>query len=131
MSTHHVQSTADAEPVIAAGIVVLRPDAQGDPEVLVVHRPYRQDWSLPKGKLDAGERHEVAAVRETLEETGARCALGPSLGERSYEVAGVPKRVRWWRATSASKVSLKTLAMACPAMLPRLGRRLAVGPSWA
>ena len=82
----------------AAGVVLVRPGADG-PEVAVVHRPHRSDWSLPKGKLEAGERHEVAAVRETFEETGVRCALGPDLGERSYEVAGVPKRVRWWRAT--------------------------------
>ena len=82
----------------AAGVVLVRPGADG-PEVAVVHRPHRSDWSLPKGKLEAGERHEVAAVRETFEETGVRCALGPDLGERAYEVAGVPKRVRWWRAT--------------------------------
>ncbi len=82
----------------AAGVVLVRPGADG-PEVAVVHRPHRSDWSLPKGKLEAGERHEVAAVRETLEETGVRCALGPELGERRYEVGGIPKRVRWWRAT--------------------------------
>lgn len=82
----------------AAGVVLVRDDGSG-PEVAVVHRPHRSDWSLPKGKLEGDERHEVAAVRETLEETGVRCVLGPSLGERSYEVDGVPKRVRWWRAT--------------------------------
>jgi len=82
----------------AAGVVLVRPGVDG-PEVAVVHRPHRSDWSLPKGKLEAGERHEVAAVRETLEETGVRCALGPDLGERRYEVGGIPKRVRWWRAT--------------------------------
>lgn len=82
----------------AAGAVLVRPGDEG-PQVAVVHRPHRSDWSLPKGKLEAGERHEVAAVRETLEETGVRCALGPDLGERRYEVGGVPKRVRWWRAT--------------------------------
>jgi 8-oxo-(d)GTP phosphatase len=86
------------ERIEAAGVVLVRPAEHG-PEVAVVHRPHRSDWSLPKGKLDAGERHDVAAVRETLEETGVRCALGPSLGSRSYEVAGVPKKVRYWRAT--------------------------------
>jgi 8-oxo-dGTP diphosphatase len=82
----------------AAGVVLVRPGEHG-PEVAVVHRPHRSDWSLPKGKLEAGERHDVAAVRETLEETGVRCALGPSLGHRRYEVDGAPKRVRYWRAT--------------------------------
>ena len=84
--------------VEAAGVVLVRHGDDG-PEVAVVHRPHRSDWSLPKGKLDDGERHDVAAVRETFEETGVRCALGPSLGSRKYEVAGVPKRVRYWRAT--------------------------------
>ena len=82
----------------AAGVVLVRPGEHG-PEVAVVHRPHRSDWSLPKGKLEADERHDVAAVRETFEETGVRCVLGPSLGHRRYEVEGVPKRVRYWRAT--------------------------------
>jgi 8-oxo-dGTP diphosphatase len=82
----------------AAGVVLVRPSPRG-PEVAVVHRPHRSDWSLPKGKLDRGERHEIAAVREAFEETGVRCVLGPSLGGRRYEVDGVPKHVRYWRAT--------------------------------
>jgi 8-oxo-dGTP diphosphatase len=84
--------------VEAAGVVLVRPSDRG-PEVAVVHRPHRSDWSLPKGKLERGERHDTAAVRETYEETGVRCVLGPSLGERRYSVDGVPKRVRYWRAT--------------------------------
>jgi len=86
----------------AAGVVLVRPGLAG-PEVAVVHRPHRADWSLPKGKLDPGERHDVAAVRETLEETGVRCRLGPSLGSRKYLVEGEPKRVRYWRATVAEQ----------------------------
>jgi len=87
----------------AAGVVLVRPGPDG-PEVAVVHRPHRSDWSLPKGKLEHGERHDVAAVRETFEETGIRCVLGPTLGQRRYEVDGVPKRVRYWRATVADTV---------------------------
>jgi 8-oxo-dGTP diphosphatase len=83
----------------AAGVVLVRPGQRG-PEVAVVHRPHRADWSLPKGKLEAGERHEAAAVRETWEETGVRGSLGPSLGGRRYAVDGVPKHVRYWRAVA-------------------------------
>jgi 8-oxo-dGTP diphosphatase len=81
----------------AAGAVVLSV-IDGREQVLVVHRPHRSDWSLPKGKLEAGESHDVAAVREVLEETGVHCVLGPFLGTRSYEVAGQPKTVHYWRA---------------------------------
>lgn len=83
--------------VRAAGCVVWRPGPEAV-EVLVVRRPPpHDDWSLPKGKLDPGERHRDAAVREVHEETGARGELGPKLTEVRYETAaGEDKRVRWW-----------------------------------
>lgn len=84
---------AAAEPEIrAAGGVVV--DADG--RVLVVHRPRYDDWSLPKGKLDAGESSEAAALREVEEETGWRCELGRELAPVRYEVKGRLKEVRWW-----------------------------------
>jgi len=90
--------TTGTEGIEAAGAVVLSV-IDGRQHVLVVHRPHRSDWSLPKGKLERNEPHDVAAVREVLEETGVRCALGPFLGSRTYEVDGKPKRVLYWRAT--------------------------------
>jgi len=90
--------TTESTSIEAAGAVVVS-TMDGRPHVLVVHRPHRADWSLPKGKLEAGENHDVAAVREVLEETGVRCALGPFLGTREYLVDGKPKRVHYWRAT--------------------------------
>jgi 8-oxo-dGTP diphosphatase len=82
--------------VEAAGGVVLR-GAPRDREVLLVHRPRQDDWSVPKGKLDDGETPEEAALREVDEETGWRCVLGPSLPETRYRDAeGRPKRVRYW-----------------------------------
>ena len=41
----------------------------GDLEVVLVHRPRYDDWSLPKGKVDPGETDEQAALREVQEET--------------------------------------------------------------
>ncbi|MEX2253319.1 MAG: NUDIX hydrolase [Thermoleophilaceae bacterium] len=83
---------AEDEVVQAAGGVVVR-----DGEVVVVHRPKYDDWSLPKGKLDAGETHEQAALREVEEETGLRCRLGHELGSTSYRDAkDRPKVVRYW-----------------------------------
>ena len=46
----------------AGGLVVRR--RSGLLEIVVVHRPVQQDWSFPKGKLEAGETLEIAALRE-------------------------------------------------------------------
>ena len=53
-------------------------------EVCVVHRPKYDDWSWPKGKLEAHESHWHAAVREMGEETGVPVALGAYLGDVQY-----------------------------------------------
>ncbi|CAN5219771.1 NUDIX hydrolase [soil metagenome] len=84
--------------VTAAGGVVWRPrTGPHDVEVLLVHRPRYDDWSLPKGKLDHGETFESAALREIAEETGVHGELGTDLGEVRYtDHRGRPKVVRWW-----------------------------------
>jgi len=82
--------------VEAAGGVVWR-DRRGAVEVLLVHRPKYDDWTLPKGKLDPGETFEQAAEREVLEETGFRCRRGAELEESHYDDAKRrPKIVRYW-----------------------------------
>lgn len=82
--------------VRAAGGVVLRPGRDGF-EVLLVHRPAYDDWSLPKGKCNRGESDEDCALREVEEETGLRCALEQELPSTSYRDAkGRPKVVRYW-----------------------------------
>jgi 8-oxo-dGTP diphosphatase len=83
--------------VLGAGGAVWRPGAGGGVEVLIVHRPKYDDWTLPKGKLEPGETHEQAAVREVEEETGLRCELGAELPSTSYtDHHGRPKAVRYW-----------------------------------
>jgi 8-oxo-dGTP diphosphatase len=75
----------------------------GDVEVVLVHRPRYDDWSLPKGKLDPGESYESAALREVEEETGLTCRLGPELPSTSYvDNNGRPKLVRYWAMTVIS-----------------------------
>ena len=66
-------------------------------KVLLIHRPRYDDWSFPKGKLDPGETHRHAALREVEEETGLRCRTGASCPEARYaDRKGRPKRVRYW-----------------------------------
>jgi 8-oxo-dGTP diphosphatase len=82
--------------VLAAGGIVHRRRG-GALEVLVIHRPEYEDWTLPKGKLDPGETPEQAAVREVEEETGIRCTLGPYAGTNEYhDRHGRSKRVDYW-----------------------------------
>jgi 8-oxo-dGTP diphosphatase len=70
--------------------------------VCVVHRPYRADWSLPKGKLDGTEHPLAGAVREVLEETGVRGEPQLRLPEVAYTMPdGVPKTVEFWLMRAA------------------------------
>src|SRR5215218_9682649 len=87
----------DAAQVKASGGVVWRRGERGL-EVVVVHRPRYDDWSLPKGKLDPGEDWETAALREVVEETGLECRLLDELPSVEYrDNKGRPKTVRYWR----------------------------------
>ena len=93
----------------------------GELVVLVVHRPRYEDWSFPKGKLDAGETDLQGAVREVEEETGFHVVVGEELPEVDYiDHKGRPKTVVYWamrrylghsrrerRVTSARTSSLK------------------------
>ncbi|HEY2430826.1 MAG TPA: NUDIX hydrolase, partial [Acidimicrobiales bacterium] len=73
------------------------------PEVLLVHRPRYDDWSLPKGKADPGEDDEATAVREVEEETGLRGELGTELPTTEYtDHRGRHKVVRYWAMTAAN-----------------------------
>jgi 8-oxo-dGTP diphosphatase len=83
--------------VLAAGGVVWRRNQNGELEVLLVHRPKYDDWTLPKGKLDDGESAEDAALREVEEETGFSVDLGEELPATDYhDRYGRPKNVRYW-----------------------------------
>lgn len=82
--------------VRAAGGVVFRGERDAR-EVLLVHRPKYDDWTLPKGKNAPAEPDEDAALREVEEETGLRCELLCELPSSRYlDRRGRPKIVRYW-----------------------------------
>lgn len=90
----------EAHEAQAAGGVVWRRNADGEVEVLLVHRDRYDDWTFPKGKLDPDEGWEQAAVREVHEETGVVAVLGPELAATEYRDGnGRSKRVRYWSMT--------------------------------
>jgi predicted NUDIX family NTP pyrophosphohydrolase len=92
------------EVVRAAGGVVERAvaDRSGDAEILIVHRPRYDDWTLPKGKAKRGESDEACALREVEEETGLAWELGEEVALGGYEVAGRPKSVRYFDMNSGA-----------------------------
>ncbi|WP_409432144.1 NUDIX hydrolase [Litorimonas sp. RW-G-Af-16] len=51
-------------------------------DVLLIQRgtaPRKGDWSIPGGRIEAGETEAVAALRELMEETQITATLGPKI----------------------------------------------------
>jgi 8-oxo-dGTP pyrophosphatase MutT (NUDIX family) len=67
----------------AAGGVVINSEGR----VLLLRRPSRDEIRLPKGHIDPGETAEIAAMRETVEESGccADLTILADLGEQVVE----------------------------------------------
>jgi 8-oxo-dGTP diphosphatase len=90
-----VNGRAEGRATPAAGGVLWRQDGERV-LVAVVHRPRYEDWTLPKGKLHAGEPALIAAVREVREETGAEVEVGRRLPSVEYPFGDAVKRVSYW-----------------------------------
>ncbi|MGE5587498.1 MAG: NUDIX hydrolase [Clostridia bacterium] len=86
---------------VSAGIVVFRGD-----QVLIIKNRFGE-WVLPKGKVEAGETSEAAALREVEEETGVRAEVLKPAGTSEYtylsEHTGQPvdKVVHWFLGREA------------------------------
>jgi 8-oxo-dGTP diphosphatase len=70
-------------------------------QTALVHRPKYDDWSLPKGKPDAGEHPLETAVREVVEETGLTVVAGRRSVRTRYQVGlrdgrTAAKEVDYW-----------------------------------
>lgn len=95
-----MRTPAGARLIRAAGGVVWR-SADKRETALIRRVRYRPDeCCLPKGKLDAGESWEAAALREVLEETGCEAAVAGFVDAVDYLVGGVPKIVVFFEMTA-------------------------------
>ena len=80
----------------SAGAVVLV-----DGRCLVLRRTATDEWIIPKGHLEQGERPEDAAVREVREETGFEIRILGPMGSTRYGFGHSQenrKRVYWFLA---------------------------------
>jgi 8-oxo-dGTP diphosphatase len=88
--------------VRAAGGLLFR-TGDGGVDVLLVHRPSYDDWSIPKGKALRDESDEDCAVREVEEETGVVAEFAWELPTTRYDdSAGNPKQARYWAMRPAA-----------------------------
>ena len=99
-------------PVLAAGGIVLR--QAETPLIAVVRLRKRDEWVLPKGKLDDGETPRAAAEREVLEETGHKVSVQEFLGTMVYQSGGRSKLVHY-RRMKASGGPVRELMRGCRA----------------
>ena len=93
--------------VLAAGGIVLRQEET--PLIAVVRLRKRNEWVLPKGKLDDGETPRDAAEREVLEETGHDVSVHEFLGTLVYESGGRFKVVHYWRMETSGGPTLELM----------------------
>ena len=89
----------------AAGGLLWRDDG-GARRIAVIHRPHREDWSLPKGKLEDGEGWEEAALREVREETGCEARIVSFAGVAHDLRRRSPKIVLYWNMDLAREGAL-------------------------
>jgi len=86
---------SDTDVLQSAGGLVWRSSLSGK-ELLIIHRPKYDDWSLPKGKLKPGETYQQAALREVYEETACHAEITGFAGCVCYTPQGIPKVVLYW-----------------------------------
>jgi 8-oxo-dGTP diphosphatase len=89
-----VQDPIDQEPPIAAaGGVVYRWTTSGQLEILLIKK---QDgfWTLPKGRIKAGEDEPTAVAREVEEETNITGEVGARVRQVFYTIQKAGRRRR-------------------------------------
>ena len=109
----------NAGEVPCAGIVLIEHGL-----LLLVQRanpPAAGSWTLPGGRIDAGETGEAAARREMLEECGLEVAVGNPIGTARIEGGGTTYLVTNFTATRRGGELLAGSDAAAVAFVGRLG----------
>jgi 8-oxo-dGTP pyrophosphatase MutT (NUDIX family) len=90
-----------------AGGVVVRRDKGGWEFLAVRASKDRNQWVLPKGHIEPGERSPAAAVREVLEETGVWARPARKLDDIAFQTGGRPVKARFYLMNFAGEEPLK------------------------
>ncbi len=85
------------EATSCGGVVIFRG------KILLLYKNYKNKydgWVLPKGTVEEGESFEETALREVLEESGAKGTIMKYIGKSQYSFAvsddTVEKEVHWY-----------------------------------
>jgi 8-oxo-dGTP diphosphatase len=74
------------------------------PEIAVIHRPKYDDWTMPKGKPEAGEIPAETARREVMEEVACEPQFLDFAGACHYTIGhGRTKVVLYWHMAVKSE----------------------------
>ena len=85
------------EATSCGGVVIFRG------KILLLYKNYRnkyEGWVLPKGTVEKGEEFKETALREVLEESGAKATIIKYIGKSAYSFTVpedvVEKEVHWY-----------------------------------
>lgn len=92
--------------VSCGGVVIFRG------KILLLYKNYRgryDGWVLPKGTVEEGEEYHETALREVLEESGAKASIIKYVGKSEYSFnvkeTTVQKEVYWYLMNAYSYYS--------------------------
>lgn len=94
------------EATSCGGVVIFRG------KILLLYKNVRnkyEGWVLPKGTVESGEEYQDTAIREVLEESGAKAEIVKYIGKSEYTFAVpediVEKDVHWYLMMAESYYS--------------------------